>query len=193
MCLIRAVWPFFGIDVRIRVLYLQPAGFLLEFTVGWIKVRVNIYLDLKKRNLWWSSLSREVRQQRIPDIDRKLNLPFSYEGMITFHHWSLSWKCLWFFQPVVRLWWVSTKQVVAVVPRIIVAVTFGEEKYWPAGCAKKISSSGSRLLCVPLDKFLQMLWHESGDRGHFSVFEVKACLLLKQSVLFNRAEDQGSS
>lgn len=88
----------------------------------------------------------------------------------------------------------STKNVVAVVPRIIVSVTFGEEKILSSRlCKKKICSSGSRLLCIPLDKFLQMLWHESGDRGHFGVFEVKACLFLKQSVLFNRAEDQGSS
>lgn len=67
-------------------MHFKSSGFLLEFTVGWIKVRVNIYLDLKKKNLWSSSLSRDVQQQRIPDIDRKLNLPFSYEEMITFHH-----------------------------------------------------------------------------------------------------------
>lgn len=54
------------------------------------------------------------------------SVPFSSKEIITFHHWSINWKHLWLFQPVVRLWQVSTKQGVARVPRITVAVTFVE-------------------------------------------------------------------
>lgn len=69
---------------------------------------------------------------------------------------------------MVRLWRVSTKQVGAVVPRITVAVAFGEEKMMSIrDTEKRMYFSDSRLLLILLDKSLQILPNESGDRGHF--------------------------